>query len=353
MEDFFSKAAAQFKLKLPFVLYNKPNNGKLIGFFQNDDQLHTAGNFEESGFIFAPFNGNEAVLIPENQSKIISIYWISDTNITNSSVTPSDNEKARTAFENLVNKGISAIHDHQFQKVVLSRKEIIALENFDLIDAFQKLLHAYSTAFTYCFFHPKIGLWLGATPEQFLKVKTNRFETIALAGTQKFEGNENVNWENKEKEEQQFVTDFILENLENVTSDITFSNPYTYKAGNLLHIKTDISGSLADHSDVKQLIQILHPTPAVCGFPRAAARDFILENEGYDRKYYSGYLGELYTHLDSDQTTTDLFVNLRCMEIEDNSVLLYIGCGVTKDSDPGKEFEETVNKSMTMKKILN
>lgn len=353
MENFFIKVKEQLGRKLPFVIYNKPNHGKLIGFFQKDNELYTAANFEEPGFVFATFNGKGAVLIPEKQSEIISVDWVSDGNAPNSEIISSENEKARIDFENLVAKGISAIHDNQFQKVVLSRKEAVALENFNLVDTFQKLLQTYPTAFTYCFFHPKIGLWLGATPEQLLKVKTNRFETIALAGTQKFEGNEDVIWENKEKEEQQFVTDFILENLENVTSDIAFSNPYTYKAGNLLHIKTDISGNLDDHSDVKQLVEILHPTPAICGFPKIAARDFILENEGYDRKYYSGYLGELHMHLHSEQTTTDLFVNLRCMEIDGNSAWLYIGCGVTKDSDPAKEFEETVNKSMTIKKILN
>ena len=353
MDDFFIKVEQQLRNNLPFAIYNKPNSDKLIGFFQNDAELHLVSDFTEVGFIFAPFQGKEVVIIPKSQSEIIISHW--SHHEQNAHIHPHSLALPfeKLAFENLVAKGIIAIEMGKFQKVVLSRKEDIALPYFDLSTIFNELLNAYPTAFTYCFYHPKIGMWMGASPEQLVKVKTNQFETIALAGTQKFDGEDNVLWENKEKEEQQIVTDFILENLENVTSDIAFSSPYTYKAGNLLHIKTDISGVLNDPSNVKQLVEILHPTPAVCGLPKEKARDFILQHEGYDRKYYSGYLGELHANFNSDLVTTDLFVNLRCMEITNNIASLYIGCGVTKDSNPELEFIETVNKSMTIKKILN
>jgi isochorismate synthase len=350
MHDFFHKVQHQIDRKLPFVIYNKPKSDRLVGFFQKNDELYFAQDFNEPGFVFAPFDGNDVVLIPKNQSEIISIDWIEGE--TNPQFHYPENHDGQADFESLVRKGISAIDDGQFQKVVLSRKEQVLVDNFDAIATFKNLINTYPTAFTYCFFHPKTGMWFGASPEQLLKVKTNQFETMALAGTQKFEGNDNVIWENKEKEEQQFVTDFIMENLENVTNDIAFSSPYTYKAGNLLHLKTDISGTLSEGSNVRHLLDILHPTPAVCGLPKEKARLFIAENEGYDRKYYSGYLGELHADFHSEDSITDLFVNLRCMEIDGNSAYLYIGCGVTKDSDPKKEFIETVNKAMTIKKIL-
>jgi isochorismate synthase len=98
---------------------------------------------------------------------------------------------------------------------------------------------------------------------------------------------------------------------------------------------------------LQQVIQLLHPTPAVCGFPKEQSKDFILENENYDRTFYTGFLGEL-----NIENQTDLFVNLRCMEIEDAKAHLFMGCGITKDSIPEKEWEESINKSATMKKIL-
>lgn len=350
METIYARAQNQLQNRLPFVLYHKPKSGKLVGFFQYDSVLYTA-DFTEPGFVFAPFNGNQVVLIPQGKSDVWTENLVADVLVPEVAVPDSDH-KGQEAFENLVAKGIESIRRNEFQKVVLSRSETVKLEHFDAIATFKKLTHTYPAAFTYCFFHPQIGMWFGASPEQLLKVSTNRFETMALAGTQKFDGNENVDWKNKEKEEQRFVTDFILENLENVTSDIAFSSPYTYRAGNLLHLKTDISGTLHEDSNVRQLLDILHPTPAVCGLPKDKARDFILENEGYDRNYYSGYLGELDLGFHSGQSMTDLFVNLRCMEIKNGSAVLYIGCGVTKDSEPQKEYIETVNKSMTIKKIL-
>src|SRR5690606_31528760 len=102
------------------------------------------------------------------------------------------------------------------------------------------------------------------------------------------------------------------------------------------------------------IIKALHPTPAVCGMPKEIARDFLIQKEGYDRKYYAGYLGELNCNVEQNTNDeSDLYVNLRCMEIEENNINIYVGCGVTKDSNPESEFIETVNKSSTMKQILN
>jgi isochorismate synthase len=178
-------------------------------------------------------------------------------------------------------------------------------------------------------------------------------KTVALAGTQVFNGTENVVWKTKEKAEQQFVTDFITNSLKDNTSEVNVSEPYTTKAGNILHIKTDISAKLKDKKDLKNVIQTLHPTPAVCGLPKATSKVLIIDNEGYNREYYSGFLGELNIDLATFRTEqSDLFVNLRCMKIVGDSAELFVGCGITSDSNPEKEFLETVNKSMTMKKVL-
>jgi isochorismate synthase len=96
----------------------------------------------------------------------------------------------------------------------------------------------------------------------------------------------------------------------------------------------------------------LHPTPAVCGLPKEDSKKFIIENENYDRSYYTGYLGELNTRSVNNELSSDLYVNLRSMQIENENAYVYIGCGITKDSDPEKEWEESVNKSMTMKRVL-
>lgn len=357
MDEFLAKAQRQFAAQLPFVLYSKPDAKELVGLFQQDDRLHEGGDFNEKGFVFASFDGSQTYLIPEKESIVETVLFNANNAVINSYFEETLNDADKTDFEGLVSKGIQAIANNAFQKVVLSRKETVLVQNFDFSAAFNKLVHLYPATFVYCFYHPKVGMWLGATPEQLLKADANRFETIALAGTQKDTGLTAIVWENKEKEEQQFVTNYIVDKLETVSTRLQVSQPYSIKAGTIWHIKTDISGVLNSGFRLQQVVQLLHPTPAVCGLPKEKAKSFIIENEHYDREFYTGYLGELNSG-DSTQSSTDLFVNLRCMQIGttdqegDTKVSLYMGCGITKDSIAEKEWNESRNKSMTMKKVL-
>jgi len=353
MTDLYTKAQLQAQQKLPFVLFCKPDSQKIIGLFQKNNTSNFVESFEEKGFVFAPFDGDKIPFIPLDQSDV----YIENDNesafFVSSNGDFSENENDKVNFENLIKKGIGAIEEGLFKKVVLSRKENHLLSNFDFISVFRRMLSVYPSAFRYCFFHPNSGMWMGATPEQLVKIDEDLIETVALAGTQSFDGTEQVVWPEKEKLEQQFVTDFIASQLADFVFRLEVSSPSTVKAGALLHIKTDISGRLLIKDNLKELVSALHPTPAVCGLPKATAKAFILKNEGYDREFYSGFLGELNVNLATFQKAqTNLFVNLRCMKIENNNVALFVGCGITKDSTPDKEYIETVNKSLTMKKIL-
>jgi isochorismate synthase len=358
MNDFFEKLAKQHEQKLPFVLYCKPNSDAIIGMFQQNDILYNVIDFAESGFVFSSFDGTKNHLIPEEHSE--TVRFIFDKKNSNDTVRDflEPDESVKIGFEALVAKGVQAIQENRFQKVVLSRKECIAMPNFDLVSTFKRLVHLYPATFAYCFFHPKIGIWMGATPEQLLKVDGDIFKTMALAGTQKDTDYKEVVWHDKEKQEQQFVTDFIVSELNKVSKSILVSEPYSMKAGSIWHIKTDISGRLNSTRNLKEVIGLLHPTPAVCGLPKLGSKQFILDNENYDRTFYTGYLGEMNSSFSSDTSSSDLFVNLRCMEIEMGSKIevtkanLYMGCGITKDSIPEKEWEESVNKAMTMKRAL-
>ena len=333
---------------LPFVVYCKPNSDTILGLFQRNDKLFEVRDFTEKGFVFASFDGSQNYIIPDNESEEWSEDWITNPiTIPPKDFDTIDTQSAQINFQHLVGKGILAIQNNEFQKVVLSRLESLAVAHFDLVTTFQKLVQEYRSAFVYCFYHPKIGTWLGATPEQLLKATADSFETMALAGTQKDAGEGSAIWPQKEQEEQQFVTDYIVSKLKTLSPEIRVSEAYSLKAGSLWHIKTDISAVFGQELDLKKAIELLHPTPAVCGVPKEISKAFIMANEGYDRSFYTGFLGELNRNFASD-----LFVNLRCMQIENNQAHLYMGCGITKDSIPEKEWKESVNKSMTMKRIL-
>lgn len=358
MIDFFEKVKKHHQQKMPFVLYCKPNSDTIIVMLQQNDTLYEVVEFTENGFVFSSFDGNKKHLIPKIHSDIDYILVDTLEKDTTEKEFPLPDEIQKRDFEELVYKGILAIKNGDFQKVVVSRKESIPLNDFDLVATFKKIVAVYPTAFSYCFFHPKVGTWLGATPEQLLKVEADSFKTISLAGTQKNTGLGEIVWQSKEIQEQEFVTDYIVAELNKVAHAVVMSEPYSFKAGSIWHIRTDISGKLNTTGNLKEVIQLLHPTPAVCGLPKEDSKKFILENENYDRTFYTGYLGEMNSSITTDASSTDLFVNLRSMQIEvddeqtNTFANLFMGCGITKDSIPEKEWEESVNKAMTMKKVL-
>jgi len=96
------------------------------------------------------------------------------------------------------------------------------------------------------------------------------------------------------------------------------------------------------------MLKLLHPTSAVCGMPHGPAMDFLQKNEGYDREFYSGFLGPV--NFDEE---SKLFVNLRCIQLFEKSARIYAGAGVTADSDPTKEAEEVEMKIQTLNQIIN
>jgi isochorismate synthase len=324
----------------PFVCYVKPNESVWNLLIQQTDEITAFSN--QAGFVFVPFHGENQVVIPfeGNPFSQGTVETFEQITAPNYNFENNENED----FQKLVSLGIEAIQKNEFDKVVLSRK-IVLKKQISIVATFQNLIATYPSAFRYLFFHPRIGLWMGATPEQLVKINQNQFETVALAGTQLY--SENVIWTIKEIEEQQFVTDYIITKVKNKVKQLIVTDVETVNAGNLIHLKSYIRGDLTSDFQANDLIQTLHPTPAVCGLPKERAIDFILKNEGYDRKYYAGFLGEY-----NKENLTDLFVNLRCLEVENDVVNIYVGCGITKDSIPEKEFIETENKSMTMRNVL-
>ena len=352
MTDIFFKIEESLAAKRPFAVYSKPGSKVVTGIFQDDDTAIFLMDFSQKGFVFAPFKGGNVCFIPADGATILSSEIEYNDGSISEPAPASIDETAKTNFGNLVAHSVAAIQQGQFKKLVVSRSETINIGSADITHIYLKLLNSYPAAFRYCFYHPYSGLWMGATPEQLLKVENDILKTVALAGTQLYTAGETAVWETKEREEQQFVTDYILNELHDHTDAITATKPYTFRAGNIVHIKTDILATLKPDNNLQDIINTLHPTPAVCGLPKVPAMQFLLNNEGYDREYYSGYLGELNRDFTTGNEKTDLFVNLRCMKIENGTANLYIGCGITKDSDPEKEFFETVNKSMTMRKVI-
>ncbi|NJB83812.1 chorismate-binding protein [Wenyingzhuangia aestuarii] len=331
---------------IPFAAYKNPNENSLTLILQHTDDLFVFDDFTASGYVFAPFDSKEDayILKPDRVYKesLASLELISDTDID-----VRTDDVAKNSHMTKVAEAVASIQSTDLSKIVISRKEELSVPNFDTITVFEKLLNTYANAYVYIWYHPRVGKWMGATPETLLKVEQGVFKTMSLAGTQAFKGDLNPTWGAKELEEQQMVSDFIKSSLETKVDDLQFSEVKTVKAGTLLHLKTNVSGRLKQAKDVEVLVHLLHPTPAVCGLPKNDSKSYILKNEGYHRSFYTGYLGVLNMF-----KQTSLFVNLRCFSVNKETVSLYVGGGITSNSHPEKEWLETVAKSKTIKRVL-
>lgn len=341
----------------PFI-----NRGAEAWFIQAD--LYWQGNWESSStesFNFS--NRTEQYFSEEFQRKAIFIQSLEDL-LVQPTTFPKLSLKSishsfsisNVDFENAVNEAVTAIQQGQFRKVVLSRNREVALPpDFDLIATFKKICYAYPHALVSLVSTPQTGTWVGATPETLVSVDKNKiFRTIALAGTQAKGNLTNLSealWSQKEIEEQALVSRYIINCLKKIrVREFEEVGPKTVASGNLLHLRTDFEINM-NEINFPQLgsvmLELLHPTSAVCGMPKEEALNFILEKEKYNRELYSGYLGQV-----NIEEESAIFVNLRCMQLFDKKAILYAGAGITQDSHAEKEWKETEMKMEAMLKML-
>ncbi len=263
-----------------------------------------------------------------------------------------------TAYRALVSAGVAALAAGVARKVVPSRAAVRRLPlDFDTWTAFERLCAAYPQAFVSLVSVPSHGRWLGASPELLAEVADGRtFRTVALAGTQAAPPEappEAARWSQKELEEQAHVTRYVIDCFKHLRlREYEEVGPRTVRAGHLWHLRTDYSVDLTQvpfPTLGTDMLRLLHPTSAVAGMPRAAALAWLREHEGYNRSYYSGFLGPV--NLPTTGTSA-VYVNLRCMQLREDEAILYAGAGLTPESDPAHEWAETEEKLRIVAEVV-
>ncbi|MBR1415053.1 MAG: chorismate-binding protein [Prevotella sp.] len=247
-----------------------------------------------------------------------------------------------------------ALEEGRFQKLVLSRCATEPNDgNRKPTELFLRACQLYPRLFIALVSTSQSGTWLTATPEILLEGQQHEWRTIALAGTMRLHDDElqgegqHLRWSTKNIEEQRYVASYIADTLRQVTSDVREEGPRTVRAANLVHLRSDFTFTLSDDMQVGELLSALHPTPAVCGLPKAEALRFITQHERTPRSYYSGYMGPL-----DIEHSTHLYVSLRCMQITRERFRLYAGGGLLRDSVEQKEWRETEAKMETMRQCI-
>lgn len=192
-------------------------------------------------------------------------------------------------------------------------------------------------------------LWVSATPELLLEYKNGTARTIALAGTRPH-GESPEFWDDKNRNEQKIVTDYIVSQWRSIGLDVRTGEPHTVKSCNLEHICTDISAEVGTTHTVADLIDAIYPTPAVLGYPVDFAKKNIADFENHKRNFYSGYVV-----VNSPDGVVRAYVILRCACIDVDSrfsLNIYAGGGITAESDAVAEVVEVHNKACVLSSVL-
>ncbi|WP_185289146.1 chorismate-binding protein [Chryseobacterium lactis] len=315
--------------KLPFderlQSVDKKNNKNTVHFHSYDSITQIS------------FNGDIFGITPDE----FSAAPITNEQLINSPV--NFTAETREEYCNTLKKVIDVIKDNNLPKLVYSRRKIFTDFNaIDYKESFINLCQTYPNAFRYLF-NDGENAWMGAFSEVLGKFNkaTHEFETMALAGTLPV----SEDWSEKEIEEQKPVTTYIQNILKNYSDQVQQSETYDHISGNIKHLRTDFKTHI-NTEDLDQLIRDLHPTPAVCGIPKDFCNENIRKYEKFPREFYAGYI-----KIETEESI-QYFVNLRCARLYKDSVHVFVGGGITAQSNPEKEWTETELKSEAILKNL-
>lgn len=351
-----------------FAIYRLPWTDCPIMVLQDAAEANTVARIEDlngkCGFVMIPFDSSQPGTIVcirpdhlangwEEIEQVLGTFKASHPDMSASTEAKERNERSsdeRRAYTERFSLFMERLHNEHWRKLVLSRHSAQRLpDGFSPIKAFVRACNSYPRMMISLCSTPVTGTWIGSTPEIILSGHDTSWQTVALAGTMRMNGETApTEWSAKNREEQAYVSEYIRATLRKFTDKVTENGPYTARAGQLVHLKTDFLFSLKDTSRLGDILKVLHPTPAVCGLPKDESLQFIRASEGYNRKYYSGIIGWM-----NPSGESTLYVNLRCMHLSHGKATLFAGGGILPSSDADAEWEETEEKMNTMRNIIS
>ncbi|MBL8129425.1 MAG: isochorismate synthase, partial [Chloroflexia bacterium] len=281
--------------------------------------------------------------------------WISAASTTcipafaHSTRTPQDQRE----WEYQVGQAIASIRAGAMTKVVLARAEHLRAERDISAEAALGCLREEHPGATLFAFSGAASSFVGATPERLVRLRNGQVDVTCLAGSAAVGptpeataalGRQLLS-SAKDLREHEIVVESTIDALRTTCSQVARASgtPRLRQARSVQHLETPLTATAHPDADVLQLAGLLHPTPAVGGFPAAPALARIRELESFDRGWYAGPVG--WVGLDG---SGEFSVAIRSALLRGNTATAYAGCGIVANSDPTAEFVETQLKLKPM-----
>ncbi len=320
-----------------FALYRLPGEQEEAHFCMQEDGGLSPWQPGEDGFLLAPFDGCPLFIRRELDSppSVEDFAPLPPLHPATPATTQEDYDRLFALYK--------AQMPAPLRKIVLARTEDVPRSSeFSPARAFAQACERSPQNFNALVHTVEHGTWLCSTPELLLRGKGISWETMALAGTRPAGEDANAPWDEKNRREQQLVTDYIVQCLEPLWNGGTLFGPETLRTGMIEHLRTRFCFRMFPER-LEELLAALPPTPAVCGYPLEAARTWLREQPDIERGLYAGYLGPVGTE------GVQLFVTLRCMRLYAEVCRLYAGGGLMPDSEAASEWRETQAKMQPMR----
>ncbi len=293
-------------------------------------------------FPFAPDSpGGATLLVPERAERVTGGRLLGSGRLPGGgaiadgvpSATIRDGLMSREAYTAGVARIAAAIGAGELQKAVLARDVLVSpSEPVDRGALVDRLLLAHPGAAVYA-----VDGLIGASPETLVTVHDGVVTARVLAGTAGPGSGDALLGSGKDLREHELAARSVLEALAPHLRSVTASGPFILSLPHLAHLATDVTGTIADGSDVLALVEALHPTAAVAGTPTDAALAMIRSIEPGDRGRYAGPVGWMDAAGDGEWAIALRGAQARA----DGTFHAFAGAGIMADSDPSAELAET------------
>jgi menaquinone-specific isochorismate synthase len=257
-----------------------------------------------------------------------------------------------------VKRALTAVEAGEVSKVVLARVQSVSAEGgLDAVDVAMNLWADNPAAHVY-FYQPAPGnVLLGAAPETVTTVSGGVFRATAVAGSVARGSSEKeqqalartLSRSPKDLHEHAMCVRDMMGRLTPLSDEVQAEeDPHVLTLTNIQHLETVIRATLKPGQTALSVLEALHPTPAVCGFPRDSALEFLEEAEPFQRGWYSGPVGWF------DGDGNGVFVPaLRSAVGKGAEWRLFAGAGIVAGSDPQQEWDETRIKFLPVLRALS
>ena len=247
-------------------------------------------------------------------------------------------------------KGIELINSGDLDKLVLATRQVLFLRRpLDPLNFLAPLRVQQTNSCRFLWQKNNDESFFGASPERLISLNQNHLVIDALAGTAKKndDGKELLN-SSKDLREHNFVVNSIKDQLlRNGIRASHQSQPKLMTQGHLIHLYTLIQAYVKDKSPL-DLVEVLHPTPAVAGLPLGKSLNWIRALEPFDRQTYASPIGWI-----DKNNNSEFRVAIRYGNVKGNELRLFAGAGLVKGSTIEEEMQEVALKFEVLRNLLN